>query len=41
VDGFTIGSAIFAGDLDPHAGTLRSQLARVASWQGSTGVGCQ
>lgn len=30
VDAFTIGSAAFDGSLQPHAGTLRSQLATVA-----------
>ncbi|MER7481540.1 hypothetical protein ABTX60_28570 [Streptomyces sp. NPDC126510] len=29
VDAFTIGSAAFGGSLQPHAGTLRSQLAPV------------
>jgi phosphoribosylformimino-5-aminoimidazole carboxamide ribonucleotide (ProFAR) isomerase len=29
VDAFTIGSAAFDGSLQPHAGTLRAQLAPV------------
>lgn len=41
VEGFTVGSAIFAGELDPHAGTMRSQLARLASWLDSTEAGRQ
>ncbi|WP_437024196.1 HisA/HisF-related TIM barrel protein [Streptomyces sp. enrichment culture] len=33
-DAFTIGSAAFGGPLQPHAGTLRSQLAPVVGlWQ--------
>jgi hypothetical protein len=36
VDGFTIGSAVFSGDIDRRSALLRSQLAAVASWTAET-----
>lgn len=36
VDGFTIGSAVFAGAIDRRSALLRSQLAEVASWTADT-----